>query len=64
MRVLRLNDVSIKTGLAKSTIYKYIDLGIFPKSIRLTEKTVGWIEAEIEAWIVKKILERDRSTCA
>lgn len=33
MRILRLKEVISKTGLARSTIYKYIDTGSFPKPV-------------------------------
>lgn len=35
MRALRLTGVKQKTGLAKSTIYKYVDAGMFPRPICL-----------------------------
>ncbi|MTI78714.1 MAG: AlpA family phage regulatory protein [Marinobacter sp.] len=35
MKVLRLAEVIEKTGLARSTIYKYADLGRFPRPIPL-----------------------------
>ena len=35
MRIMRLKDVIDTTGLARSTIYKYIAEGIFPKPVNL-----------------------------
>ncbi|MGL4544496.1 MAG: helix-turn-helix transcriptional regulator [Plesiomonas sp.] len=34
-KLIRLKDVIACTGLARSTIYKYIDEGIFPKAVSL-----------------------------
>lgn len=59
MRVLRLADVIEKTGLAKSTIYKYADAGRFPRPISLGGKSVGWIDSEIHEWLLEKQVERD-----
>jgi prophage regulatory protein len=59
MRVLRLKDVIEKTGLARSTIYKYVDAGTFPKPIPLGGRSVGWVDAEVHRWITERIENRD-----
>ena len=59
MRIIRLKDVINSTGLARSTIYKYIDEGTFPKSVSLGERCVGWVEGDVHEWILAKIEERD-----
>lgn len=59
VRVIRLNDVMHMTGLGRSTIYKFIDEGIFPRSVPLGGRSVGWIEAEIVGWIRERIEARD-----
>ena len=59
MRILRLRDVMEKTGLARSTVYKYIEAGTFPKPIDLGGRSVGWVDEEINDWILEKINQRD-----
>lgn len=59
MRLIRLKEVIDCTGLARSTIYKYIDEGIFPKSVSLGDRAVAWVESEIQEWILERIEERD-----
>lgn len=59
MRIIRLKDVMSSTGLARSTIYKYIDEGTFPKSVSLGDRCVGWVEVEVQDWILARIEERD-----
>lgn len=59
MRILRLRDVMEKTGLARSTVYKYIEAGTFPKPIDLGGRSVGWVDEEINDWILEKITQRD-----
>ena len=61
MRIIRLREVMERTGLARSTVYKYVEDGIFPKSVPLGGRAVGWVEQEVEDWIVARIEERDRS---
>lgn len=59
MRVLRRRDVESKTGLSRSSIYAGISAGTFPKPIPLGKKAVGWVEAEVTAWIDYCIAQRE-----
>ncbi|TDV88315.1 AlpA family transcriptional regulator [Halomonas alkaliantarctica] len=59
MRLIKLKDVMYITGLARSTVYKYIADGIFPKPVSLGERNVAWVESEIQDWIFAKIAQRD-----
>ncbi len=59
MRIIRLKDVMNSAGLARSTIYKYIDEGTFPKSVSLGDRCVGWVEGEVQDWILARIEGRD-----
>ena len=62
MRIMRLEEVMSVTGFKRSSVYKYVALGLFPKPVRLTGKSVGWVSVEIEDWIKARIAERDRSS--
>jgi prophage regulatory protein len=54
-RILRLADVKARTGLSRSTIYLNISNGTFPRHISLGTRCVGWLESEIDAWIIARI---------
>jgi len=58
-RILRRAAVEDRTGETRSTIYAKMSRGEFPKPVKLGEKAVGWVEAEIEAYIDSKIAARD-----
>lgn len=58
MRVIRLKEVINTTGLARSTIYKLIGSGEFPRPVPLTGRCVGWIDSEVAAWIQSRIEAR------
>lgn len=58
-KVLRLPEVKSLTGLSRSTIYLRISNDDFPKPISLGGRSVGWLEADIQAWIAEKLLQRD-----
>ena len=59
MRLMRLTEVIKDTGLGRSSIYKRIAQGEFPKPVPLGGRAVGWVSDEIEAWILERIEERD-----
>ncbi|CRM62859.1 putative transcriptional regulator [Pseudomonas sp. 37 R 15] len=59
MRIIRLKDVIDFTGLGRSTVYKYISEGTFPKPVSLGDRCVGWVEGEVHDWILARIEERD-----
>ncbi|GAA3716974.1 AlpA family transcriptional regulator [Oceanisphaera sediminis] len=59
MRFLRLKDVIDKTGLSRSTIYRQIAEGCFPKGIPLGGKATGWLESEIEDWMLERLAKRN-----
>lgn len=50
-RVLRLNAVLDRTGLTRSTLYRKIADGSFPRQLRLSANCAGWYESEVNAWI-------------
>lgn len=59
MRFLRLKDVMSLTGLGRSTIYKFMDDEVFPKTIPLGGRAVAWVESEIEEWMEQRLALRD-----
>ena len=59
-RLIRIKDVMDRTGLARSTVYKYISLGQLPQPIKLGTRAVAWVEREVEAWICESIERRDQ----
>jgi prophage regulatory protein len=52
---LRLPQVKIRVGLSRSSIYMAISEGKFPRPVRLGTRAVGWLESEIEAWVLQQV---------
>jgi len=50
-RILRLNKVLDRTGLSRSTLYRKIERRTFPRQVRISERCVGWREADVEGWL-------------
>ncbi|MCY3706212.1 MAG: AlpA family transcriptional regulator [Gammaproteobacteria bacterium] len=54
-RLLRISEVEARTGLSRSTIYEWSADGRFPPPVRLGDRVVRWVEAEVEAWLRERM---------
>ena len=59
--ILRLPAVKARTGLSRSTIYQRVAEHTFPPPVNLGARAVGWLEAEIDAWLAAQV-ERSRKS--
>jgi prophage regulatory protein len=50
-RILRLGSVLERTGLSRSTLYRKIAQGSFPRQVRISERCIGWRDSDIELWL-------------
>lgn len=50
-RIIRLKTVLDQTGLTRSTLYRKIDEGTFPRQIPISARGTGWRESEVRRWI-------------
>ena len=58
-KFMKLPAVKAATGHGRSSIYKQIAAGKFPKPVKLGPKAVAWVEDEIAAYNEAKIAARD-----
>lgn len=59
--ILKINEVVQKCNLSRATIYKKVKEGTFPKQIKLSERSSGWLESEVNQWIESRVKEREAS---
>lgn len=52
--ILKIKQVCEITALSKATIYREIKKGKFPAQVQLTDRNVGWLETDINVWIVSR----------
>ena len=67
-RFIRLPEVMSRTGYGRTSIYRKMEDGSFPKSVKLgnpledpnefDSRAVAWVEDEINHWIEDRIDER------
>jgi prophage regulatory protein len=50
-QIYRLPAVLKATGLRRSTVYRMIKKGEFPRQIKLGVRSSGWLESDIKEWI-------------
>ena len=68
-RFIRLPEVMSRTGYGRTSIYRKMEDGSFPKSLKLggppidpnefDSRAIAWIEDEVDQWIESKIEDRD-----
>ena len=68
-RFIRLNEVMSRTGYGRTSIYRKMEDGSFPKSIKLggapTDpckfdcRAIAWIEDEVDQWVDARIEARN-----
>jgi prophage regulatory protein len=49
--LLRLVEVRQRTKLSRTTIYRKIGAGTFPRSFPISVGLVAWYESDIDAWV-------------
>jgi prophage regulatory protein len=52
--ILRLNAVQARTGLSRSSIYRFEAEGKFPQRVRLGENSTGWFADEIDEYLANR----------
>ena len=68
-RFIRLPEVLSRTGYGRTSIYRKMKEGSFPRCIKLggpledpnafDSRAIAWIEDEVEQWMATRIEERD-----
>lgn len=58
LTIIRRRKVEARTGLSRSTIYDRIKSGTFPAPVSLGSQAVGWIESEIDSWLLARVEQR------
>ena len=67
-RFIRLEEVLSRTGYGRTSIYRKMAEGTFPKCLKLggppkdpskfDSRAIAWVEEEIDQWVESRISER------
>ena len=68
-RLIRLPEVLSRTGYGRTSIYRKMEEGTFPKCLKLgppmedltqfDSRAIAWIENEVDQWVESRIEARD-----
>lgn len=61
VRILSIRTVCDRLGISRSTLWRLVRDGDFPRSIKLSTNRVGFDEQEIDAWIAQRAAQRPRA---
>ena len=72
-RLIRLPEVLSRTGYGRTSIYRKMEEGTFPKCLKLggpindqtklDSRAIAWIEDEVDQWL-ETIIEERNSRCS
>ena len=58
LRFLRLPEVLSLVGVTRSTLYRWMEAGTFPKQISVGGNTVVWVESAVTSWMEDRMASR------
>ena len=56
-QVIKLKTVCELTTFSSATIYRLIKKGEFPRQIKLSERSSGWLLDDIKTWLEQRIIK-------
>ena len=61
MRILKFDELKSRKGIPYSRVHigRLEAQGNFPSRVRLGPGRVGWVETEIDSWLVERVARRD-----
>jgi predicted DNA-binding transcriptional regulator AlpA len=54
-RLIRMPEVLAICGMSRATLYREIKAKEFPAQVRLSARSVGWLEDEVMAWVAARL---------
>ncbi|TWA90723.1 AlpA family transcriptional regulator [Azospirillum brasilense] len=58
-RILRFPQVKALVSFSRMHVDRLEKAGSFPKRIRIGVNSVGWLESEVNAWVERKVAQRE-----
>jgi prophage regulatory protein len=58
-RIIRLKTVLARTGLSRTTLYRKMGEGTFPRQVKISVHGAGWRESAVNRWIADPVSYRE-----
>lgn len=55
MRFIKLPAVLNVSGMSRTQVYKLMGEGRFPRSVRLSARSVAWVESQVQDWMAQRV---------
>ena len=53
-RIVRMPEVVERIGISRGSVYRMMNAGQFPKSVKLSERAIGWRESDLNDWLASR----------
>jgi len=57
-RLMRIRKVLQLSGLSRATLYREIKSHAFPAPVKLSSRSVGWLQDDVTQWLEARITQR------
>lgn len=57
-RLMRIQEVLKLCGLSRATLYREIKLRSFPAPVKLSARSVGWLQDDVVRWLASRVAQR------
>ncbi len=57
LQVIRTVELANILGVSKQTLWRMEKRGDLPRKVSISERAVGWLKSDIEAWLESKKIE-------
>ncbi|MBN3206430.1 AlpA family phage regulatory protein [Pectobacterium brasiliense] len=54
MRIIKVPEVLDRCALSRATLYRLLERGEFPVQVRLSQRSVGFYEHEVNQWLAER----------
>ncbi|QHD65936.1 AlpA family phage regulatory protein [Sphingobium yanoikuyae] len=58
-RIIRMKTVLARTGLSRTTLYRKMGEGTFPRQVKISVHGAGWRESAVNRWIADPVSYRE-----
>lgn len=53
--IISMKEVVERTSVSRKTIYRWQAAGLFPQSIEIGPKRIGFLKSEFNAWLTERV---------
>jgi len=57
-KIIRMPEIVALLGVSRACVYNWVKAETFPAPIKLGPKAIGWLSAEIDAWLDQRAAAR------